>query len=302
MNSSMLIRYLKHIYSDRESLKITCMKNITSGWETEIYSFDLEYYTKQNQNDISSYLEMCNNKIENLYNKIPDLPFSNIWVAYRMAHLIPENSTIHFGILNSLRSWNFFKLPNSVSSACNVGGFGIDGGVSSLFGASLVNKERLYFGVIGDLSFFYDLNVIGNRHIGNNLRILLINNGKGSEFKLEGNLGSQFGEDTDKYIAAGQHFGNQSKTLVKHYVQDLGFEYFSATDKQEFDQVYERFLTPELTKQPMLFEVFTNTADENEALNRISMIEENLKGKAKKIAKQMLSDKSIKKIKELMGQ
>ena len=260
-----------------------------------------EYYTKNNQNDANSYLQLCKSKIDKLRCKIPDLPFSNIWVASKMAHLIPENSTIHFGILNSLRSWNFFELPSSVSSASNVGGFGIDGGVSSLFGASLANKKRLYFGVTGDLAFFYDLNVIGNRHIGNNLRILLINNGKGTEFKLYGNPGSLFGEDADKYIAGGRHFGNQSKTLVKHYVQDLGFEYLCAADKHEFDQVYERFLTPEITERPMLFEVFTNTADESEALDKISSIEENVKGIAKQIAKQILSDKSINAIKKVMG-
>ncbi len=260
-----------------------------------------EHYTKKNQNDTSSYLQICNSKIENVYNKIPDLPFSNIWVAYRMAHLIPENSTIHFGILNSLRSWNFFEIPNSVSSASNVGGFGIDGDVSSLFGASLANKKRLYFGVIGDLAFFYDMNVIGNRYIGNNLRILLINNGKGTEFKFSGNPGSLFGEDTDKYIAAGQHFGNQSKTLVKHYVQDLGFEYLCATDKHEFDQVYERFLIPEITERPMLFEVFTNSTDENEALDKISLIEKYAKGKAKQITKQILGANNIKTIKKIMG-
>ncbi|MBW2647334.1 MAG: 2-succinyl-5-enolpyruvyl-6-hydroxy-3-cyclohexene-1-carboxylate synthase, partial [Deltaproteobacteria bacterium] len=159
-----------------------------------------EHYTKNNDTIASGYLETCKSKIEKLYSKIPDLPFSNVWVASRMAHLIPEDSTIHFGILNSLRSWNFFELPKSVTSASNVGGFGIDGDVSSLFGASLVNKNNLYFGVVGDLAFFYDLNVIGNRHIGNNLRILLINNGKGSEFKLSGNPGFLFGEEADKYI------------------------------------------------------------------------------------------------------
>ena len=252
-----------------------------------------EHYTKTNQNDTSSYLEICNSKIEKVYNNIPDLPFSNIWVAYRMSRLIPENSTIHFGILNSLRSWNFFEIPKSVSSSSNVGGFGIDGCVSSLFGASLANKNRLYFGVIGDLSFFYDMNVIGNRFIGNNLRILLINNGKGTEFKFSGNIGSSFGEDTDKYIAAGRHFGNQSKTLVRHYVQDLGFEYLSATDKHEFDQVYERFLIPEVTERPMLFEIFTNCADENAALRKIQSIESTLKGKAKQMTRQILGDKNV---------
>ena len=49
---------------------------------------------------------------------------------------LPENSVLHLGILNSLRSWNFFEVPTSVSAYSNVGGFGIDGGVSSLIGAS----------------------------------------------------------------------------------------------------------------------------------------------------------------------
>jgi len=259
-----------------------------------------EHYTKNNDTIASGYLETCKSKIEKLYSKIPDLPFSNVWVASRMAHLIPEDSTIHFGILNSLRSWNFFELPKSVTSASNVGGFGIDGDVSSLFGASLVNKNNLYFGVVGDLAFFYDLNVIGNRHIGNNLRILLINNGKGSEFKLSGNPGFLFGEEADKYISAGKHFGNQSKTLVKHYAQDLGFEYFSATDKNEFDQVYERFLTPEVTERPMLFEVFTDTTDENEALYKIGTIEKNVKGQAKQMTKQILGDSNVRRIRKII--
>ena len=260
-----------------------------------------EYYTKNNQNDTESYFQVCKSKIDKVHSKIPDLPFSNIWIASRMAHLIPEDSTIHFGILNSLRSWNFFELPNSVSSASNVGGFGIDGDVSSLFGASLANKKRLYFGVIGDLAFFYDLNVIGNRHIGNNLRILLINNGKGQEFRHYGNPGNVFGEDADKYIAAGGHFGNHSKILVKYYVQALGFEYLCAANKHEFNQVYERFLIPEITERPMLFEVFTNSPDEREALALICSIEENVKGKAKQMAKQILGDNSIKAIKKVMG-
>ena len=57
------------------------------------------------------------------------------------------------------------------------------GCLSALIGASLAHKDKLYLGVIGDLAFFYDMNVIGNRHVGNNVRILLINNGKGNEFR-----------------------------------------------------------------------------------------------------------------------
>ena len=181
-----------------------------------------------------------------------------------------------------------------------MGGFGIDGGVSALIGASLADTNKLYFGVIGDLAFFYDMNVIGNRHIGNNLRILLINNGKGTEFRLYKHHTAHFGEDADKYIAAAGHFGNKSTVLVKHYAQDLGFEYTSAANKQEFEQVYEHFLTVEITEKPMLFEVFTNSSDESEALETIMNIEENVKGSAKQLAKRVLGDNIIKSLKKIV--
>ena len=48
-------------------------------------------------------------------------------------------------------------------------GFGIDGNMSALLGASLAKSDKLYFGVIGDLAFFYDMNCLGNRHVGSNL-------------------------------------------------------------------------------------------------------------------------------------
>jgi len=259
-----------------------------------------EYYTKNN-NNIDNYLTDCKNQLNKLYNSIPEFPFSGIWIASKMAHRIPEYSTIHFGILNSLRSWNFFELPKTVLSASNVGGFGIDGNVSTLIGASFANKNKLYFGVIGDLAFFYDMNVIGNRHVGNNLRILLVNNGKGTEFRRFNHSAAQFGEDADKFIAAAGHFGNKSKILIKHYAEDLGFEYLSATNKNEFEQMYERFLTGEITKRPMLFEVFINSSDESLALETIMNIEGIGKSNLKDFAKQVLGEKSINVLKKVIG-
>jgi 2-succinyl-5-enolpyruvyl-6-hydroxy-3-cyclohexene-1-carboxylate synthase len=258
-----------------------------------------EHYSNNKSNSSTAYLETCKNHLAELYKKIPELPFSNIWLAQQMAASIPENSTIHFGILNSLRSWNFFELPQSVNSASNVGGFGIDGNISSLVGASLHNKEILYFGVIGDLAFFYDMNVVGNRHIQNNLRILLVNNGKGTEFRQFNHKAAQFGKEADEFIAAAGHFGNKSKHLVKQYVQELGFEYLSASNKEEFELVYKKFLSPEISDKSLLFEVFTNSDDESDALEKMLNIEVSVKAKATKIAKQMLGKKGLNIIKKL---
>jgi 2-succinyl-5-enolpyruvyl-6-hydroxy-3-cyclohexene-1-carboxylate synthase len=170
------------------------------------------------------------------------------------------------GIYNSLRSYNYFQLPKSVTSSCNVGGFGIDGGISTLMGASLAHPDKLHIGVFGDLAFFYDMNVCGNRHVGNNVRILLVNNGKGNEFRNYGHYCSILGEDADKFVAAAGHYGKKSPVLVKHYAEDLGYEYFQASDKEEFLSHLERFLSPEIGEKPIIFEVFTTTEDESDSI------------------------------------
>ncbi len=260
-----------------------------------------ENYINSNSEKSTDYLDTCKNHLKTLYNKLPELPFSNFWIASKLAQQIPDGSTIHFGILNSLRSWNFFELPNSVTSSSNVGGFGIDGNVSAIVGASLMNKNKLYFGIIGDLSFFYDMNVLGNRHVSKNLRILLVNNGIGTEFRHYNHVASQHRESANEFIAAAGHFGNKSKTLVKHYAQDLGFEYLSASTKEEFEKIYQRFLYPEITDKPMLFEVFTNSEDESKALEKIMNIEADVKGKAKNMAKQVLGAKGVNTIKKVLG-
>ena len=256
-----------------------------------------EHYTEQGDGARDSYLEFCMAQLEAMSAELPELPFSNPWIASKMAHRIPEGSVIHFGILNSLRSWNFFELPHSVESACNVGGFGIDGCVSTLLGASLANKGRLYFGVVGDLATFYDLNCMGNRHVGNNLRILLVNNGRGTEFRQFNHHAAIHGEDADEYIAAAGHFGNKSDKLMKHYSVDLGFEYMCASSKQEFETVVERFLSAEITGRPMLFEVFTDSEDESAALEAVLTIARDeakiAKDKMRSFAKKALGTKGI---------
>lgn len=110
------------------------------------------------------------------------------------------------------------------------------------------------------------MNVIGNRHVGNNVRLLLVNNGKGTEFRNYKHDGAIFGEETDKYIAAAGHFGNKSIKLVKHYAEDLGYEYLSAMSKDEYLRALERFVNPEITERPIIFEAFTNSEDESNAL------------------------------------
>ena len=174
--------------------------------------------------------------------------------------------------------------------------------MSSTVGASLIDPQKLYFGIIGDLAFFYDLNSLGNRHISNNLRILLVNNGIGAEFKLYCYPGARLEDDCSPYIAAQGHFGNKSHKLVKHYAQDLGFEYLCASNKDEFNNASKHFLNPEITDHPILLEIFTKDEDESTALEIIRNLDSNALGMLKKIAKGIFGDNTKQTIRRILGQ
>lgn len=251
-----------------------------------------KYYAENGSTTTSpdGYLNECKKEYQMHIDSIPDdFPFSNIWVASQLSKMVPEGSIMHYSILNSLRSWNYFELPQSVTGYCNVGGFGIDGPASTLIGASLCHPEKLYFGVMGDLSFFYDMNAIGNRHVGANVRILMINNGRGQEFRNHINPAHAWGVAADEYVAAARHFGNKSTDLMRHLAEDLGYEYMAASNKEEVLKCAERFMTPKLTNRPMFFEVFTDTNIETEALHILKNMKTSIKQQFKNAVRETIT-------------
>ena len=112
--------------------------------------------------------------------------------------------------------------------------------------------------VTGDLAFLYDINSLSIRGVKPNVRILLINNNGGFEFKL----GVGHDEDVDRYIAAGGHFKTASG-----WASDCGFTYMSASSMDEFEQLSEAFLAD--SSKPVVLEVFVSDDNENEAYQRL---------------------------------
>lgn len=245
--------------------------------------------------------ETCQTLLQETRAKLPELPFSNIWLAAQLAHRLPEGSVIHFAILNSLRAWNFFDLAPQVRSAANTGGFGIDGCTSALIGASLADPTRPYYLVTGDLAFFYDMNALGNRHVGPNLRILLVNNGKGTEFTQYRHWGENFGAEADRFIAADGHFGQKSRSLVRGYAESLGFHYLAASSKSEIAGLAEAFLAPEIGARPLLVEAFVEPEAESTALRLMKTIVPAKEHRAKRLAKEILGPQGIKAAKRILG-
>lgn len=249
----------------------------------------------------TSYYESCELIASNVRQKIPDLSFSNIWLASQLASDLPSNFVLHLGILNSLRAWNFFEIPNEVYATSTVGGFGIDGCVSHMIGSALGNPNKVFFGVVGDLAFFYDMNALGNRDLPNNIRLMVVNNGNGTEFKNPTHSASRFGSDTDKFISARGHFGMQSRTLLKNYSKDLGVEYFSISNKSELHKIKDILIDEKVNDHPMVIEVFTNSDDESSALESIISILNDKSTLAKNITKNILGNKGVSTMKKLLN-
>lgn len=279
-------------------------KKISKIFEMSEYEFFSYYACLAKDRPLNtSYYDECAQVDSDIRKQMPELPFSNAWVAQHMSHLIPADSILHLGILNSLRNWNFFHVDESVTGYCNTGGFGIDGIMSTFLGSSLASPKKLHFCVLGDLAFFYDMNALANHHVNANMRILLINNGCGAEFKNYSHFAARFGDDADPFIAAKGHHGRKSKYLVKHYAEDLGFKYLSAENKEEFLQNVEYFVSTESYDAPVVFEVFTDDHDESAALwkmHRVVADPPSSKDIAKNAVKNMLGENGVSLLKKVL--
>ena len=245
--------------------------NLTYVFEMEEKEF-FQYYVKcktNNNTNNNTILKNVLNARKLLLGQMPELPFSNLWIAKETANAIPEQSIVHFGILNSLRAWNYFETPEGVSCYSNTGGYGIDGGLSSFIGSALSKPDSNHYLIIGDLSFFYDINSLFNK-LTHNIHIMLINNGVGVEFKNYNHRAAQFGDNADNYIAAKGHNGFKNPILVKKLCEDLNIKYMKAENKNEYKNSRDEWL--KTSDGPVLIEIFTNDVDESKSLEMINSI------------------------------
>lgn len=274
-------------------------KKIKNVFEMDEIQFFTEYNKLSNENKIEYFLDF-NNEDKRLREKLKiiDLPFSNLWIVKNIIDSIEENSIVHLAILNTLRSWNYFKSEKNITFYSNTGGFGIDGILSTAIGTSLCTDKNVYC-FIGDLAFFYDMNSIGNINVRKNLRVMLINNGCGTEFHNYNHRAVKVSNEHNLslgYFAADGHFGNKSKLLVKNYSENLGFKYISASDKKQFIENVGTFIDKNI-EQPIIFEIFTNPEDESNALIQINNLEKSVKG----VIKNALGEKGKKIVKKILG-
>ena len=175
---------------------------------------------------------------------IPPVDFSKIrftsfYTMGKIAVNLPQNSMLHLGVGNTFINIENFPIDESITVYCNMGTNGIDGSASSFIGQCIAGEQRGFL-VIGDLSFFYDMNSIWNKKLNGNVRIILQN-------------------DSGAGLLA--HYQSPSITqehnaVAEGWVKTCGFKYMCARDAEEFDAQLDDFLNGE-SEKPVFFEVFT---------------------------------------------
>ena len=179
------------------------------------------------------------------------------------AHFPPQNHpAVHYANSTAIRLANIYATH---PVWCNRGVNGIEGSLSTAAGFCCATDEPV-FCVIGDLSFFYDQNALWNQNLrdhsasnrlqGGNLRILLLNNGRGGIFNML--RGLEQSPARDQLVAAEHH------TTAEGICRQNDIAYLQAVNMPQMQAGIERLLT-EPAERPMLLEVFTDAAIDAQA-------------------------------------
>jgi 2-succinyl-5-enolpyruvyl-6-hydroxy-3-cyclohexene-1-carboxylate synthase len=178
------------------------------------------------------------------------LPFGQAAVVRELECLLATSGDrfeVHYANSTAIRLAN--RYANGHTVWCNRGTNGIDGSLSTAadFSAVVADSGTKVLCVIGDLSFFYDQNALWNQNLGGNLRILLLNNGRGGIFDTLPGLEAS---PVARTFVAGSH-----KATAKGICQQNDIRYLCTDGTNDWPSIIARLLADE-SDRPVLLEVF----------------------------------------------
>lgn len=169
-----------------------------------------------------------------------------------LSHLPEEPCVLHLANSSSVRYAELFRKTRRLLTLCNRGTSGIEGSLSTALGFARQRAEERHFIVIGDLSFFYDLNALGLPEVGSNVRVLLLNNQRGSIFQSLPTL--EMDRLSQRYITA------EHQLQAQGWSESCGWEYLSVHEASELEETITYFVGP--AERPRLLEAFVSSEDE----------------------------------------
>ena len=190
----------------------------------------------------------------------PETGYSEMYAVRRVLEALPPHAVLHLANSSVVRLAELCRLPEGVEVQCNRGVNGIEGSVSAAVGYAAVS-DRMNFLLVGDLSFFYDMNALWNGHIRSNLRIAI----------FHALPGLDMAGDTRHFVTAS-HGASAAR-----WAESQGFTYLQAADTVSLLAAFDDLLD-ETATAPVLLEVFTDAeADAEELRNYYHAIKERWK-------------------------
>lgn len=224
-------------------------RNLTNIFECSIDEF-LEKMSNYEIDEKNDYYNLCKNLDAKF--ELPNFEYSNLYVTQKLMNNIPKDSILNLANSSTIRLAQYFDNDPSIKIYCNRGIHGIDGCMSTFIGQSAVT-DKLSFLIIGDLTFFYDMNALWNRYVGKNVRIMLVNNSGAALF--------HFNQGLQKYPTLNENVAADHNATAKGWAESRGFKYLSSTNKEEFDKNLVEFVNPNSDK-PIILEVFTKKEED----------------------------------------
>ncbi|MEE3485009.1 MAG: 2-succinyl-5-enolpyruvyl-6-hydroxy-3-cyclohexene-1-carboxylic-acid synthase [Bacteroidales bacterium] len=145
--------------------------------------------------------------------------YTALSVVQRFISLLPDNVSLILANSSAVRYAQTVPIKaQNVYVSCNRGVNGIDGSLSAAMGYATAQPTRDCYLIIGDLSFFYDMNGLWNNALPQNLKIILLNNGGGEIFKTLPGLAETTG--TEQFVRACHHTSAEgwAKSMNLNYI------------------------------------------------------------------------------------
>ncbi len=166
-----------------------------------------------------SHSKVLEKKMESL---IAGNSFNEFTATNHILSKLPKPSTLHVGNSMPIRYISF--LANTLDGLKvygNRGTSGIEGSLSTAVGNSMMHQQLTVI-LLGDMSFFYDINALWNKYLRSNFKIIVLNNGGGGIFRLM--------DGPSDLPECEDYFATQSARTCKRMAEEFNINYFHASD------------------------------------------------------------------------
>ena len=177
---------------------------------------------------------------------VADAPLSDMSAVTNLLKLAPGGTTLHLANSTSVRWTQLFPTRSDLTYFCNRGTSGIDGSLSTAAGYAYASKQLTVF-LTGDLSFIYDSNGLWNNYIGDNFKIIVMNNNGGNIFRFIG--------DKQLMEKSLDFFTTPHQVKIKPLVEAYGLNYVGCDKTEDLEESLKNLFNAD---KATVLEIFTD--------------------------------------------